>query len=51
MAGFVTELDLPLAEKEFPGITELYFTLDAKPRTFLELVSLWLGRALKRSAQ
>jgi hypothetical protein len=39
MQGLITEHDLDQAETEFPGISELYASLDPKPATFLDLVA------------
>ena len=36
--GRITEVDLPAAEKTFPGITVVYEQLPEKPQTFLQLV-------------
>ncbi|HVJ14579.1 MAG TPA: hypothetical protein VM686_04025 [Polyangiaceae bacterium] len=47
MAGFITERQLAEAEEAFPGIARFFESLPLKPRTFLELVSLfehWCGR-------
>jgi len=41
--GRITEKHLGQAENTFPGIAELYRTLDDKPATFLQLV--WLYEA------
>jgi len=41
MRGFITERDLEQAESAFPGITALFESLPAKPRTFLDLVALF----------
>jgi hypothetical protein len=41
MVGFITERDLGQAEREFPGITRFFAALTRKPRTFLDLVSLF----------
>ena len=41
MVGFITERDLDQAEEAFPGIQHFFETLTSKPRTFLELVSLF----------
>lgn len=41
MQGRITEKHLGLAEDTFPGIAELYATLDDKPATFLQLVWLY----------
>jgi hypothetical protein len=42
MGGFITEKHFDQAEDEFPGIRQLYFSCDVKPRTFLELVTKYL---------
>ena len=36
--GRITERQLPLAERSFPGISRFYAELDDKPATFLQLV-------------
>lgn len=41
MVGFITERDLEQAEEAFPGIARFFETLSPKPRTFLDLVSLF----------
>ena len=41
MLGFINLEHLPVAENEFPGISEFYFSLEEKPMTFLELVWLY----------
>jgi hypothetical protein len=41
MAGFITERQLAEADQAFPGILRFYETLPSKPRTFLELMSLF----------
>ncbi len=41
LQGFVTERHFALAEKEFPGISHFYATCSPKPRTFLELLTLF----------
>ena len=48
MVGVITERDLAEADEAFPGIVRFFEALAAKPRTFLELVSLfehWCDRA------
>lgn len=45
MGGFITERNFAEAEAVFPGITAFYRALGRKPRTFLELVHLYLERA------
>lgn len=42
MTGFITETNLDEAEIEFPGIAALYGSLRTKPRTFLDLLQLYL---------
>lgn len=41
MAGYITDRDLPDAEREFPGIMALYYALQDPPSTFLGLVAAW----------
>jgi hypothetical protein len=41
--GRITEKHLSLAEESFPGIGDLYRSLDRKPATFLQLVWLYEG--------
>jgi hypothetical protein len=41
--GRITERQLPLAEKSFPGIGRFYRGLSRKPMTFLQLV--WMFEA------
>ena len=41
MVGFITERDLYQADEAFPGIVRFFATLSPKPRTFLELVTLY----------
>jgi hypothetical protein len=36
--GRITERQLPLAERSFPGISRFYAQLNDKPATFLQLV-------------
>jgi hypothetical protein len=36
--GRITERQLPLAERSFPGISRFYAQLNNKPATFLQLV-------------
>ena len=45
MGGFITERNFDEAEAAFPGIVAFYRGLGHKPRTFLELVQLFLERA------
>lgn len=49
MQGRITEVDLPAAEKTFPGITVVYEQLPEKPKTFLQLV--WLYEELVEELQ
>ncbi|HVV87904.1 MAG TPA: hypothetical protein VHE35_32915 [Kofleriaceae bacterium] len=42
LRGLVTEQDLELAEREFPGICELHRRRGAMDRTFLELLHAYL---------
>ena len=47
MQGFITETELGQADEVFPGIVRFFESLAIKPRTFLELVSLfdhWIER-------
>jgi hypothetical protein len=49
LRGFVTEADLPQAEKEWPGLQEFleHIPADERPSTFLDLVwrfECFLGR-------
>lgn len=41
MLGYITEADLLQADAEFPGIASFFDSLMEKPRTFLDLVSLF----------
>jgi hypothetical protein len=55
MVGFITERDLAEAEEAFPGILGFFQSLSRKPRTFLDLVSLFQrwgesGREVRRAA-
>jgi hypothetical protein len=43
--GRITETELPLAERSFPGISRFYAQLDHKPATFLQLV--WAYEAMR----
>ena len=45
MGGFITERNFAEAEAAFPGIVAFYRALGHKPRTFLDLVQLYLERA------
>ena len=54
MVGFITERDLDQAEEAFPGIGRFFDSLSRKPRTFLDLVSLfehWCDGAGERIAE
>jgi hypothetical protein len=42
LRGFITEVDFPEAEQEFPGITRYYRTCKDKPATFLDLLAAFL---------
>ena len=42
MRGFITEKHFEQAEREFPGIRQVYNACEVKPRTFLELVTHYL---------
>jgi hypothetical protein len=44
MRGFITERELEQADVEFPGILRFFQSLVAKPRTFLDLLSLFQRR-------
>lgn len=44
MQGRITERQLPLAEKCFPGIRRLYDEMPVKPVTFLQLLWAYEGR-------
>jgi len=44
--GRITERQLPLAEKSFPGIGRFYRGLREKPATFLQLVWMFEARQL-----
>lgn len=46
--GRITETQLPLAEKSFPGISEMYNNMQTKPLTFLQL--LWMYQSAQRDA-
>ena len=41
MRGFITESNLREADEAFPGIARYFDSLVDKPRTFLELVSMF----------
>ena len=45
MGGFITERNFEEAEAAFPGIVAFYRALGRKPRTFLDLVQLYLEHA------
>ena len=47
--GRITETQLPLAEKSFPGIIEMYNNMQRKPLTFLQL--LWIYQSAQRDAK
>jgi hypothetical protein len=42
MGGFITEKHFEQAESEVPGIRQLCLCCGVKPRTFLELVAMYL---------
>ena len=42
--GRITERQLPLAERSFPGISRFYAELSDKPATFLQLLWAFEGR-------
>ena len=44
--GRITERQLPLAERSFPGISQFYASLEDKPATFLQLVWAFEGSKL-----
>jgi hypothetical protein len=44
VSGLITERDLAQAEAVFPGIERLYQELEAKPRTFLQLLWMYANR-------
>jgi hypothetical protein len=46
--GRITERQLPLAERSFPGISRFYAQLDDKPATFLQLV--WAYEATREAS-
>ena len=46
--GRITERQLPLAERSFPGISRFYAELQDKPVTFLQLLWAFEGRCLAR---
>jgi hypothetical protein len=43
LRGFVTERDLDLADLYFPGIALFYRQCPRPPRTFLDLLNLFLN--------
>jgi hypothetical protein len=43
MSGMVTEKDFAVADRVFPGIVRFFESLERKPKTFLELVWLFLN--------
>jgi hypothetical protein len=47
MQGRITERQLPLAERCFPGISEFYARMPDKPLTFLQL--LWAFEDSRRA--
>jgi hypothetical protein len=47
--GRITEHQLPLAERSFPGISQFYESLENKPATFLQLVWAYEGQKVRRS--
>jgi hypothetical protein len=47
--GRITERQLPLAERSFPGISQFYASLETKPATFLQLVWAFEGRNVTHS--
>jgi hypothetical protein len=51
MGGLVTERHFAEAEAAFPGIEAFYRQLEAKPRTFLDLMRLYLLRVGQRLAE
>jgi hypothetical protein len=48
--GRITERQLPLAEKSFPGIGRMYRGLEDKSLTFLQLVWMYEEAREKRQA-
>jgi hypothetical protein len=48
MSGLVTERDFKEAEAAFPGIERFYQRLSEKPRTFLDLLRLFLDSPQKQ---
>jgi hypothetical protein len=51
MQGRITERELPMAERSFPGISRFYAQLDEKPLTFLQLVWAFEARRGARPAR
>jgi hypothetical protein len=49
--GRITEGQLPLAERSFPGISRFYAEMEHKPATFLQLVWAFEGRERCRSVR
>lgn len=47
MQGRITERQLPMAEKCFPGICALYAAMPVKPLTFLQLLWAYEGKRAK----
>lgn len=47
--GRITERQLPLAERSFPGISRFYASLDHKPATFLQLLWAFEGSKAART--
>jgi len=50
MSGFITERNFEEAEAAFPGIVRFYRRLARKPRTFLDLMRLYLEWAASQLA-
>jgi hypothetical protein len=48
LQGFITEQHLEAAEREFPGIGRFYAECATRPRTFLQLMWLYLDAACDR---
>jgi len=46
--GRITERQLPMAERCFPGISRFYKSLDDKPATFLQLLWAFEGKRAAR---
>ena len=49
--GRITERQLPMAERCFPGISRFYAELDDKPVTFLQLLWAFEGRGPSRRSR